>query len=152
MSDERVERIKQRAHELWEQEGRPEGRHSEHWEQATREIEAEEAGGQQGGAAGGGPSDLTGAGDPQSGLPSELQPGGAETGGGEVEYGGRQDSTGRGDLTGAGDPKSGLSSDLQPGGAKPGASPAAGEGSIGTGGGSTAGAASGTAKRRTKKQ
>lgn len=35
--------IQKRAHEIWEQEGRPHGRHEEHWRQAaedvTREIE-----------------------------------------------------------------------------------------------------------------
>jgi len=35
------ERISQRAYQLWEQEGKPEGRESEHWEQACREIEGE---------------------------------------------------------------------------------------------------------------
>jgi hypothetical protein len=39
MHDE--DRIRQRAYELWEQEGKPEGREGEHWEQACREIEAE---------------------------------------------------------------------------------------------------------------
>jgi hypothetical protein len=38
------ERIHQRAHELWERDGRPEGRHEEHWAQACREIEAEGGG------------------------------------------------------------------------------------------------------------
>lgn len=33
----------ERAHELWEQEGRPEGREREHWERAAREIEEQEA-------------------------------------------------------------------------------------------------------------
>jgi len=41
----------------------------------------------------------------------------------------------------------GLSSGLQPGGTIPGKSPGASVGSIGTGGGSTAGAPTGTAKR-----
>ena len=36
------ERICQRAHEIWEGEGRPEGRHAEHWAQASREIEAQD--------------------------------------------------------------------------------------------------------------
>jgi hypothetical protein len=36
------ERISQRAYQLWEQEGKPEGRENEHWEQARREIEAED--------------------------------------------------------------------------------------------------------------
>ena len=43
MPDE--DRIQRRAHEIWEREGRPEGRHEEHWAQARREIEAEEEGG-----------------------------------------------------------------------------------------------------------
>lgn len=42
MSDE--ERIRRRAHEIWEREGRPEGRHEDHWAQACREIAAEEGG------------------------------------------------------------------------------------------------------------
>lgn len=32
-------RIRQRAYEIWEREGRPEGRHAEHWDIACREIE-----------------------------------------------------------------------------------------------------------------
>jgi hypothetical protein len=43
MQDE--ERIRQRAHEIWEREGRPEGRHEEHWAQAIREITEEGSGG-----------------------------------------------------------------------------------------------------------
>ncbi|UCI28178.1 DUF2934 domain-containing protein [Mesorhizobium sp. B2-8-5] len=35
------ERIRQRAHEIWEREGRPEGRQQEHWDQAVQEIEPE---------------------------------------------------------------------------------------------------------------
>jgi hypothetical protein len=41
VTDDRHERIRQRAHEIWEQAGRPEGAHMEHWEQATAEIDAE---------------------------------------------------------------------------------------------------------------
>ena len=44
MSDE--ERIRRRAHEIWESEGQPEGRHEEHWTQAHREVEQEQAGSQ----------------------------------------------------------------------------------------------------------
>ena len=40
MTDDRHERIRQRAHEIWEQAGRPEGAHMEHWEQAAAEIDA----------------------------------------------------------------------------------------------------------------
>jgi hypothetical protein len=31
-------RIRQRAYEIWEREGRPEGREQAHWEQAEREV------------------------------------------------------------------------------------------------------------------
>jgi hypothetical protein len=40
MSD-RETRVRARAHQLWEQEGRPSGREIDHWEQASREIDAE---------------------------------------------------------------------------------------------------------------
>jgi Protein of unknown function (DUF2934) len=33
-----LERIRQRAYELWQQEGQPEGKQQEHWNQAVREI------------------------------------------------------------------------------------------------------------------
>jgi hypothetical protein len=33
-----AERIRQRAYEIWEREGRPEGREQAHWEQAEREV------------------------------------------------------------------------------------------------------------------
>jgi CBS domain-containing protein len=39
---EREQRIRERAHALWEREGRPEGRDEEHWAQACREIDREE--------------------------------------------------------------------------------------------------------------
>lgn len=32
------ERIRARAYEIWEREGRPDGREHEHWDQARREI------------------------------------------------------------------------------------------------------------------
>ena len=38
---DREERIRQRAHEIWEREGRPKGREQEHWNQAVQEIESE---------------------------------------------------------------------------------------------------------------
>ncbi|MGX8012792.1 DUF2934 domain-containing protein [Mesorhizobium sp. ORM8.1] len=38
---DREERIKRRAHELWERERRPEGRQQEHWDQAVQEVESE---------------------------------------------------------------------------------------------------------------
>lgn len=36
-------RIRERAYELWESEGRPDGRHEEHWQQARRELDGGEA-------------------------------------------------------------------------------------------------------------
>ena len=39
MSDDREDRIRKRAHALWEQNGRPEGRHEEHWHQASQEAD-----------------------------------------------------------------------------------------------------------------
>ncbi|MBC4019197.1 DUF2934 domain-containing protein [Siccirubricoccus deserti] len=42
MSDE--ECIRRRAHEIWEHEGRPEGRQEDHWAQACREIATKEDG------------------------------------------------------------------------------------------------------------
>lgn len=44
MTTEREDRIRQRAHQLWEEQGRPEGRHDEHWSQASSEI-GDDAGG-----------------------------------------------------------------------------------------------------------
>jgi hypothetical protein len=38
MEAERHEQIRQRAHTIWEQEGRPHGREQEHWERAEREL------------------------------------------------------------------------------------------------------------------
>ncbi|MGM4986151.1 DUF2934 domain-containing protein [Rhizobium sp. 11_C7_N12_5] len=38
-------RIKARAHQLWESEGRPDGREAEHWDQAQRELADEDGSG-----------------------------------------------------------------------------------------------------------
>ena len=37
MADKKEEKIKKRAYELWEAEGRPENRHHEHWSKAKQE-------------------------------------------------------------------------------------------------------------------
>ena len=42
MMEAREERIRERAHDIWEREGRPVGREQMHWEQAARETDAEE--------------------------------------------------------------------------------------------------------------
>ena len=39
-----LDEIRKRAYELYEEDGRPEGRHEDHWHRAEREIAAEEAG------------------------------------------------------------------------------------------------------------
>lgn len=41
MTDDREERVRARAELLWERDGRPEGRHEEHWQRASAEIDAE---------------------------------------------------------------------------------------------------------------
>lgn len=47
MTDERAieDRIRARAHEIWEREGQPEGQDLRHWDEARLEIEAEERAG-----------------------------------------------------------------------------------------------------------
>lgn len=42
MQGDREDRIRHRAYEIWEREGRPEGRGQDHWAQACAEIEAED--------------------------------------------------------------------------------------------------------------
>ena len=41
MTDDRQERIRRRAHAIWEQAGRPDGAHQQHWDQATAEVDSE---------------------------------------------------------------------------------------------------------------
>jgi hypothetical protein len=43
VTDDRQERIRQRAHVIWEQAGRPDGAHQQHWDQATAEIDGEDS-------------------------------------------------------------------------------------------------------------
>ncbi|TIL83870.1 MAG: DUF2934 domain-containing protein [Mesorhizobium sp.] len=43
MTDNRQERIRRRAHAIWEQAGRPDGAHQQHWNQAAAEIDGEES-------------------------------------------------------------------------------------------------------------
>jgi hypothetical protein len=38
-----LQRIRERSYQIWEQEGRPEGRHLDHWLQAEHELVAENA-------------------------------------------------------------------------------------------------------------
>lgn len=43
MTDERQERIRRRAHAIWEQAGRPDGAHQQHWDQAAAEVDSEDS-------------------------------------------------------------------------------------------------------------
>ncbi len=43
MPGDRESRIRDKAHELWEKEGRPHGSDKRHWEQAEREVGGGEA-------------------------------------------------------------------------------------------------------------
>jgi hypothetical protein len=43
VTDERQERIRRRAHAIWEQAGRPDGAHQQHWDQAAAEIDSEDS-------------------------------------------------------------------------------------------------------------
>jgi hypothetical protein len=99
MSDHE-ERIRKRAHEIWETEGKPDGQDRQHWERASREI--------------GEPPDD---GDAAISDGPEASPHGI-----------------------------GRATPLQPHGTVPGRQPGAGMGSIGTGGGSTAGKKTGNAR------
>lgn len=38
MNDDREHKVRERAYALWETEGRPSGRHDEHWHRASSEI------------------------------------------------------------------------------------------------------------------
>ncbi|MBZ9963402.1 DUF2934 domain-containing protein [Mesorhizobium sp. BR1-1-2] len=44
MTDDRQERIRNRAHQIWQEEGQPAGQHERHWQQATADIDQEDAG------------------------------------------------------------------------------------------------------------
>jgi hypothetical protein len=46
------DQVRRRAHEIWEREGRPEGRHEEHWRQAMEEASAGTGDAASGGMAG----------------------------------------------------------------------------------------------------
>jgi hypothetical protein len=85
MADSIEDRIRARAHAIWEGEGRPEGRHDEHWRRALEEVGAEgpsanDAEGPEAAASGTEPAGGT-LGTP-GGVASGLQPGGMIPGGG----------------------------------------------------------------------
>ncbi|MER8885335.1 DUF2934 domain-containing protein [Mesorhizobium sp. M0816] len=43
MDDDRHEKIRQRAYEIWVREGRPHGAHERHWQQAKHELDLDDA-------------------------------------------------------------------------------------------------------------
>ncbi|MER9626182.1 MULTISPECIES: DUF2934 domain-containing protein [unclassified Mesorhizobium] len=43
MDDDRHEKIRQRAYEIWMREGRPDGAHERHWQQAKQELGLDDA-------------------------------------------------------------------------------------------------------------
>ena len=43
MDDDREHRIRERAHDLWQAEGRPDGRHERHWLAAEEEFDRQHA-------------------------------------------------------------------------------------------------------------
>lgn len=47
-TDGKEERIRRRAYEIWEREGRPDGEHDRHWHQAEKELEGEGGAGESG--------------------------------------------------------------------------------------------------------
>ncbi|MBZ9679938.1 DUF2934 domain-containing protein [Mesorhizobium sp. ESP6-5] len=44
MTDDRQERIRNRAHQIWQEEGHPAGQHERHWHQAAADVDREDAG------------------------------------------------------------------------------------------------------------
>jgi hypothetical protein len=59
MRSDRQKRVEQRAHDIWVAEGRPHGKHEEHWHRAEREIAQEEKGGRTGRRAAASPAKST---------------------------------------------------------------------------------------------
>jgi hypothetical protein len=94
------DRVRQRAHEIWEREGRPEGRHEEHWKQAMDEISAEAGGMAPGGTAGtDAPGPDSGLRNPPSAIERGLQEAADALRGANSEAGGSQDDRQSGHAT-----------------------------------------------------
>jgi hypothetical protein len=75
MATSRDDRVRERAQAIWEREGRPEGKHEEHWRRAIEEIDRESAGPFADSAPGAGGAKVDG-----NGLATSLQPGGTVPG------------------------------------------------------------------------
>lgn len=71
MEDEQHERISQLAHELWEKEGRPDGKDAEHWQAARKLVEG---GSGDVTAEGVGPNDTAGAPDDSLIISGDPEP------------------------------------------------------------------------------
>jgi hypothetical protein len=93
------DRIRELAHRIWEHEGRPEGRHDEHWERACREMEFANSGGVVGPASSGG-STLVGADDIGAGFPDTMGVDDMDVAGGLSDRSDAWPSTGRSKLVG----------------------------------------------------
>lgn len=133
MASDREARIRTRAYELWERDGRPHGRDKEHWARAAREIE-DDAGRGANMSIGPRPAPAS---DPARGASTAV--GGPSAG--PAPAPGSTPAGGAGGIA-APAPSSrptavgGVSSGPQPGGARPsGGAPAGTERSLGTGGG-----------------
>jgi hypothetical protein len=44
MSSDKEDRIRTRAYQIWDRQGRTDGQHEEHWAQASRELDSEDGG------------------------------------------------------------------------------------------------------------
>ena len=42
MANEKIDQLRNRAYQIWERKGRPQGRDLEHWLEAERELEADD--------------------------------------------------------------------------------------------------------------
>lgn len=81
MAEDREHRIRERAYRIWEDQGRPHGRHEDHWRQASQET-ADELFAQAGsGEALDRPGSLDGGLLPQGGLVAGGGPAGTGVGG-----------------------------------------------------------------------
>ena len=91
-------RIRELAHRIWEHEGRPEGRHQEHWEQACREMQFVLKG--EAGPTPSGGSTLAGADDIETGVPETMGVEELGIAGGQSSPSDAWPSTGRSKLVG----------------------------------------------------
>lgn len=77
------DRIRERAHRIWEEEGHPEGRHQDHWERACREIGSDQSGTTKSGVTPGSvpaSGSTLGAGSPAGTMAGSQSPTGNQTG------------------------------------------------------------------------